>query len=79
VGYNYQRQGLGDDFLEEVLKAIDLIQKYPQAWQQLSGKIRRCLVKGFPYSIIYATRGDNLIIIPIAHLHRKPNYWLNRV
>ena len=76
--YNYQHQGLGDEFLAEILKAIDLIQKYPQAWQKLSDRIRRCLLKGFPYSVIYALSDDNLIIIAIAHLHRKPNYWSDR-
>lgn len=40
--YNYQHQGLGDEFLKEVLKTIDLIQKYPNAWQKLSDLTRRC-------------------------------------
>lgn len=76
--YNYQHQGLGDEFLGEVLKTIDLIQKYPNAWQKLSDRTRRCLIKGFPYGIVYATSGDDLVILAIAHLHRKPGYWSDR-
>lgn len=77
--YNQQLEGLGDKFLTEVLKTIDLIQKYPNAWQQLSNRVRRCLVKGFPYGVVYAILDNNLIIIAIANLHRKPNYWSDRV
>ncbi|BDA70851.1 plasmid stabilization system [Calothrix sp. PCC 7716] len=79
IFYNQQLEGLGDKFLTEVFKAIDLIQKYPNAWQQLSVRIRRCLVKGFPYGVVYVISDNNLIIIAIANLHRKPNYWLDRL
>jgi hypothetical protein len=77
--YNYQRQGLGNEFLVEVLKTIDLIQQHPLAWRQVSTRLRRCLMKRFPYSVIYSCQGDKLLLVAIAHLHRKPNYWLGRV
>jgi len=39
---------------------------------------RRCLVKNFPYGIIYQEKENYILIIAIANLHRKPNYWINR-
>lgn len=29
--YNYQSTGLGDEFIKQVIKTIDLIQNYPNA------------------------------------------------
>jgi mRNA-degrading endonuclease RelE of RelBE toxin-antitoxin system len=77
--YDQQLQGLGDKFLTEVLKTIDLIQKYPNAWQKLSERVRKCSVKAFPYGIVYVILDDNLIVVAIANSHRKPNYWSDRI
>jgi len=33
----------------------------------------------FPYSILYGINVDMIVIIAIAHLHRKPNYWQGRL
>ena len=77
--YNAQRSGLGFEFLDQVLSAVARIKQYPDAWQQLSQRTRRCLIKQFPYGIIYQIRSDEILIVAIAHLHRKPDYWTNRL
>ena len=41
--------------------------------------IHRCLFKRFPYSVIYGIDVENIVIIAIAHQHRKPDYWQNRL
>jgi len=45
----------------------------------IDSTIRRCLIKRFPYSILYGINVDMIVIIAIAHLHRKPNYWQGRL
>ena len=76
--YANQAPGLGDAFLIEVLAALKLIQQFPHAWHPLSSEIRRCRLKRFPYSAIYAVDGEDLLIIAIAHQHREPAYWRDR-
>ena len=39
--YNYESPGLGDAFLTEVLKALDRIGKFPEAWHPSSKRTRR--------------------------------------
>jgi len=41
---------------------------------------RRCLVYKFPYGVIYQYQEDKneILIVAIAHLHRKPDYWYSR-
>jgi hypothetical protein len=77
--YNVQRSGLGFEFLDQVQSAINRIKQYPEAWQQLSQRTRRCLIKQFPYGIIYQIRPNEILIVAITHLHRKPYYWTNRL
>ncbi|HYN23557.1 MAG TPA: type II toxin-antitoxin system RelE/ParE family toxin [Pyrinomonadaceae bacterium] len=77
--YDEQRTGLGIEFSGEVGQALDRISHYPEAWSQLSSRIRRCLVNRFPYSVIYEVRSELLIIIAIQHHHRKPESWRARV
>lgn len=43
--YNYESPGLGDAFLTEVLKALDRIGEFPEAWHPLSARTRRCQMR----------------------------------
>lgn len=77
--YNDKALGLGDDFLTEVLKALNRITRFPESWHPCSKRTRRCQTRRFPYGIIYQIRQDEILVIAIADLHRKPGYWDNRV
>lgn len=77
--YNYEANGLGAEFLAEILEGIDRIAKFPEAWQPCSKRTRRCLVRRFPYGIIYQRREGEVLIVAIANLHRRPDYWEDRI
>ncbi|MBX3658847.1 MAG: type II toxin-antitoxin system RelE/ParE family toxin [Ramlibacter sp.] len=77
--YAEQAPGLGDAFLIETLKTIQLIEQFPKAWHPLMPQIRRCRLRRFPYSVIYAQDGSDLLVLAVAHQHRKPDYWRNRL
>jgi ParE toxin of type II toxin-antitoxin system, parDE len=77
--YNQQRQGLGYEFAAEVLNTINRILRYPEAWNKLSKRTRRCRTKRFPFGVIYQIRGDRILIVAVAHLRRKPGYWRDRL
>jgi hypothetical protein len=77
--YNSCQPGLGLDFASEVHQTISRIFQYPQGWTLISRNCRRCLVKRFPYGIIYSVEDDIILIIAVMNLHRKPNYWKSRL
>ena len=77
--YAEQAPGLGDAFLIETLKTFQLIERFPQAWHPLSPQIRRCRLRRFPYSEVYKQDGADLLVLAIAHQHRKPRYWRDRI
>ncbi len=76
--YAAQAPGLGKAFLLETLKTLKLVAHFPQAWHPLSPTLRRCRLNRFPYSIIYSADGNDMLVIAIAHQHRKPHYWEKR-
>lgn len=77
--YEEQSPGLGDALLVELVRVFRLIERYPDAWHPLSRNTRRCRLARFPYGVIYAQDGDELLVIAIAHLHRAPGYWRERI
>jgi hypothetical protein len=73
VFYNDQLQGLGNQFYTEVFDSIDIIKKYPAIWDKVGQNTRKCILKRFPYLILYICEKDKIIVTAIAHQHRKPS------
>lgn len=65
--YAEQAPGLGNAFLIETLKTMQLIEQYPNAWHPLTTHIRRCRLRRFPYSVVYTQDGADLLVLAIAH------------
>jgi len=34
---------------------------------------------GFPYSVIFQDKDDNILVVAVAHAKRRPGYWLKRI
>lgn len=77
--YQQQMNGLGDDYIKEIMATINRIKLNPYAWSIFSENTRRCLVNRFPFAIIYQIEEKRILIVAIAHLHRNPEYWKNRI
>ena len=77
--YEDQVTGLGHDFLTEILATFKRIKQDTQAWTPFSVRTRRCLVNRFPYGVMYQELENEVLVIAIAHLHRKPGYWEDRI
>lgn len=77
--YNLQSFGLGDKFFDEVLKTIGLISTFPEVWAKNTDHTRKAILKNFPYNLIYTEFKNNIYIIAIAHQHREPEYWIDRI
>lgn len=76
--YELEYSGLGKRFKEEVKSAALRIAKYPQAWSTERGDVRKCLLHRFPYKLLYSIEEDHILVIAVAHQHRKPDYWIGR-
>lgn len=77
--YDSQSQGLGIRFLDDLDRTIRRIAAFPLSYTEIEPDLRRCLLTRFPYGIIYGIDSDTIIVIAVAHLHRKPRYWIDRL
>ena len=77
--YNSESSGLGNSFLLEALNTIERIRRFPNAWHPFSSITRRCQLRRFPYGIIYQILNTEILIVAVANLHRKPDYWQDRI
>jgi len=74
--YEAQEPGLGFELFEEVWAAIERIEQYPEAWQPVSPRTRRCQTNRFPYGVIYLDFG---IFGPLARQGISVTWMYNSV
>ncbi|NOT61059.1 MAG: type II toxin-antitoxin system RelE/ParE family toxin [Acidobacteria bacterium] len=79
ANYKALQVSLGEAFLDEVEYALDQIQQHPLAWAIYMNDFRRRLLRRFPYGIVYQVEANQIVIVAVMHLHRKPNYWRSRL
>jgi len=79
--YEMQHPGLGYDFAGEVDATIHRICLNPEAYARVDRDVKRALVKRFPYGVMfgYDQAAEMVMIVAIAHLHRRPSYWSDRI
>lgn len=76
--YEEIEPGLGLDFALEVDSTIQRAVALPKTWPIVDGKIRRSLVRRFPYGVLYSEETQGIYIVAVMHLHRRPDYWKHR-
>ncbi|MDQ2917913.1 MAG: type II toxin-antitoxin system RelE/ParE family toxin [Casimicrobiaceae bacterium] len=76
--YESRVERLGRSFAAEVQRTIALIREYPDAGAPLDLPVRRVLVGRFPYAVVYRHAAESVLIVAVAHLHRRPGYWRRR-
>jgi len=77
--YNAESPGLGDALVLEVVAAIERIRRFPRAWHPLGAEVRRCRLRRFPYGLIYSEDSGGILVLAVAHTHREPDYWRDRL
>ena len=77
--YELQVVGLGSAFLDKVDTAIEDIAKHPEHWPVLGSNIRRRLLHRFPYAILYRIDPNEVVVLAVSHLRRRPWYWIDRI
>jgi len=77
--YRDVAQGLADEFEEEYLRAVGLIEEHPLGSPVVEAPVRRKVLRKFPYSILYRVVGDAIEVVAVMHHKQRPGYWLGRM
>ena len=67
------------NFANEVNLAIDRIAAAPQRWPTANYGTRKFSLVRFPFIVFYREASSVIQVVAIAHGHRRPNYWQDRI
>lgn len=79
-----RRAGYGEKFETEVLAALERALQFPGSGAQVQGYPEDLNLRSFPlrvfrYSLMIGFEDDEAIVYAVAHQHRKPGYWRDRL
>ncbi|MEX0801723.1 MAG: type II toxin-antitoxin system RelE/ParE family toxin [Candidatus Binatia bacterium] len=77
--YNDQREGLGEEFLQEIEDVVSRAAARPQRYPIVTENVRRAVARRFPYSVFFRTRSDTLVVLAVFHGRRNPEIWRRRI
>jgi len=66
-------------FTTEVDRAIGLLADSPERWPAGTHGTRKFVLRRFPFAIIYREKSDAIQVLAVAHGHRRPDYWRDRL
>jgi plasmid stabilization system protein ParE len=66
-------------FVEEVDGAIALIVQSPNRWPAGRSGTRKYVLRRFPFAVVYRIAAEAIQVLAVAHGHRRPGYWKNRL
>jgi len=70
--YAEQRVDLAQAFIDAVENAVYRLRESPNRYPFVAADIRRCLVRKFPYSILYMVEADSILILAVTHGKQRP-------
>ncbi len=67
--------GLGLEFARAVEAALTQALRMPLAYSRIEDEFRHVMTRKFPYSLIYAVEGEEMVVISCFHHSRRPGSW----
>ena len=63
------------NFSLAVDKAIEAITPEPARFPSTYAGCRYCMLKRYPFTVVFRDEVDRLVIVAVAHAKRRPGYW----
>lgn len=70
--------GLDLRFIACIETALRQISGEPTRFRLFEEDVRRCLVRVFPYAVLFTVEDDEILILAVMHSSRAPGYWRHR-
>ena len=77
--FESQQPGLGKRLGYIIADTLESLEEFPDARPTIRGVIRRCPLRTFPFSLLYSSQKEGLFVLAVAHNHREPDFWVDRV
>ncbi len=68
-------------FVDQVWEAIERVARAPTRWpfEDHSHTHRYCMMRSYPYRVIFRLEFERVHIVALAHAKRRPGYWKRAV
>ncbi len=76
--YEEQQEGLGQQFLDEALVALESIGAKPMLYPSVGRNTRRAVMRRFPFGVYYRVEESLIVVIAVMHGSRDPKRWKSR-
>jgi len=82
--YESRQPGLAARFLAELDDVLAQIQHHPSAFPRVREVqaflgVRRASMPLFSYTLVFLELKEDIRVIAVAHVRRRPGYWLDRL
>ena len=65
-------------FEAELAEAESSIRSLPRAWPPYDHGTHRYLLRRYLFGVVYRIEPTRILIVAVAHGHRRPGYWRDR-
>lgn len=76
--YLVRSPAAAQQFLDAVDEAMTVIEEAPLRHPIIRGRLRRVLLRHFPYAVYYKVFPATISVVGMIHGHRHPDTWLQR-
>jgi len=82
--YEQEQPGLGGSFVLDYESVIEHMRNFPQTGSLVTGlrlryEVRQFMFNRFKHSLFTVVLPDELVVVAVAHQHRRPGYWRKRL
>jgi len=79
IWYRNNRPGLDVDFQRDFEARLAAIEDNPFQYQIIELGMRRAMLHGFPYAVMYTVSDEEILVIGCRHVRRNPAEWRKRL
>ena len=76
--YEDRATGLGNEFARSIDAAAAGILRFPHAFPQVLGDVRKAVLRRFPYSLLFLIDGEDIVVLGCFHQRQDPRSWTER-
>ena len=67
------------NFVAELDRALQLVTESPERWPSGEHGVRRFILRRVPFAVVYQITEMTIQVLAVAHGHRSPGYWKQRL
>ena len=79
IWYDERAKIVRENFLRAVTAAMRVIEQHPYRYQTIYGRVRRIMVRGFPFALLYVASETEVNVVACFHSSRDPKRWQSRL